>query len=112
MSGKGAQISNSAYTTTQRRIPRVTPSRPERQASASSSAAPMVTRTQARKIGGTPSSTATLMNRYGTPHSTARVKNPAHARALTTPTLGSGRVPHPGDQAAVSGLDPGAAAGG
>ena len=36
-------------------------------------------RAQARKIGGTPSSTASLMNRYGMPHSVAIAANAAQA---------------------------------
>ena len=46
-------------------------------------AAPSTTRTHARKAGGTPSSTATLMNRYGIPQSVETAAKAAHARALT-----------------------------
>ncbi len=55
---------------------------PARQASASSTTAARTMRAHARKIGGTPSSTASLMKRYGMPHSVAIAANAAHARVL------------------------------
>ena len=82
MSGKGMVISNTAKAATQRQRPRRVPSVPARQASASSTNAASTTRDQARKAGGMPSSTATLMNRYGTPQTSDIAANPAHARAL------------------------------
>ena len=45
-------------------------------------AAASTTRDHARNAGGTPSSTATLMNRYGTPQIVDIAKKPAHARTL------------------------------
>jgi hypothetical protein len=55
---------------------------PNRQARPISTPAPITTRPQARKAGGTPSSTATLMKRYGTPEITEAAANAIHARRL------------------------------
>src|SRR4051794_18129018 len=55
-----------------------------------STAAPSATRTKARKAGGTPSSTAILMKRYGMPQRVETVAKAAHARALIARTLASG----------------------
>src|SRR3954465_14114294 len=82
MSGNGTAISKSANATSHRHRPRSEPSVPARRASASSTAAASTTRDQARNAGGTPSSTATLMNRYGTPQIVDIAKKPAHARTL------------------------------
>src|SRR4051794_486919 len=82
MSGNGTAISNSANATSHRPRPRSDGSVPARHASASSTTAASTTRHQARNAGGTPSSTATLMNRYGTPQIVDIAKKPAHARAL------------------------------
>ena len=46
-----------------RKRPRNEPQRPPAPRASSRTAAPSTTRTQARNAGGTPSSTATLMNR-------------------------------------------------
>src|SRR5919202_324741 len=54
-----------------------TPARPT-----SRTAAPIATRAQARNAGGTPSSTATLMNRNGMPHSAETAAKAPQARAL------------------------------
>ena len=66
-------------------------SAPARCASTSSTAAASTTRDQATNAGESPSSTATLMNRYGIPQRTDIVANPAHARAVirseSRPTL-------------------------
>src|SRR4051794_11128788 len=62
-------------------------SRPLRQAIGTRTAAPTATRLQARKAGGTPSSTASLMKRYGIPQRVLTAAKAAHARALTGPTL-------------------------
>jgi hypothetical protein len=63
MSGNGTTISITAKTASQRQRPRSGANTPADQASASSTAPPRTTRTHARNAGGTPSSTATLMNR-------------------------------------------------
>jgi hypothetical protein len=63
ISGKGIVISNTAKATSQRPQPRRVSSVPARHASASRTAAASTTRDQATKAGGTPSSTAILMNR-------------------------------------------------
>src|SRR5919202_5542863 len=47
----------------------------------------MATRAQARNAGGTPSSTATLMNRYGIPHSAETAAKAPQARALMPPSM-------------------------
>src|SRR3954447_25112343 len=62
--------------------PRTLPSSPARAASASRTAAPSSTRAHARNAGGMPSSTATLMNRYGMPQRVDTAAKAAHARAL------------------------------
>lgn len=63
ISGNGPTSSTTANTASHRQRPRSSPSRPSRHESSSSAPAPITTRTQARNAGGTPSSTATLMNR-------------------------------------------------
>ena len=63
ISGNGSVISITANTASHPKRPRNDGSRPRRPASVSRTAAPSTTRTQARNAGGTPSSTATLMNR-------------------------------------------------
>src|SRR4051812_27627700 len=90
MSGNGTAISKTANRASQRQRPRSERSVPARQASASSTTAPSTTRAQARNAGGTPSSTATLMNRYGTPQIVDIAKKPAHARALIAPRMSDG----------------------
>src|SRR4051794_38883224 len=50
----------------------------------------MATRAQARNAGGTPSSTATLMNRYGMPHSAETAAKAPQARALMPPSMAYG----------------------
>ena len=82
ISGNGKQISTTANTAIQRQRPRSEASEPARHASASSTAPPRTTRTQARTRGGTPSSTATLMNRYGMPQRVETAANAIQARAL------------------------------
>src|SRR4051794_9679447 len=82
MSGNGTAISKIANASSHRPRPRRDDSVPARHASASSTTAASTTRDHARNAGGTPSSTATLMNRYGTPQIVDIAKNPAHARAL------------------------------
>src|SRR4051794_16304697 len=94
MSGNGTAISKTAKASSQRPRPRSDPSVPARWARNSSTAAPSTTRDQARKAGGTPSSTATLMNRYGTPQMVDIAKNPAHARALMGRGYSRGRGGH------------------
>ena len=54
---------------------------------ASRIAAAIATRTQARNAGGTPSSTATLMKKYGMPQRTETEPKANQARALTRPSL-------------------------
>src|SRR5215211_7629870 len=56
---------------------------PRRQAAGSTSSAPRATRDQATNPGGTPASTATLMNNYGTPPTTETAPNSSQPRALT-----------------------------
>src|SRR3954464_12333883 len=63
--------------------PRRDPRRPAWRAIASSTTAARTTRAQATNTGGTPSSTAILMNRYGMPHSAVISARWVHARALT-----------------------------
>src|ERR1700712_4628836 len=58
-----------------------------------STAAPSATRTKARKAGGTPSSTAILMKRYGMPQRVETVAKAAHARALMERTLAAPLAP-------------------
>jgi hypothetical protein len=82
ISGNGSEISTTPNTASQRQRPRSAPRLPARHASASSTAAPSTTRTHARKIGETPSSTAILMNRYGIPHRVDTAANATHAREL------------------------------
>src|SRR4051795_3137007 len=82
MNGNGTAISKTANASSQRPRPRSDGSVPARHASASSTTAASTTRHHARKAGGTPSSTAILMNRYGTPQIVDIAKKPAHARAL------------------------------
>src|SRR3954451_6507405 len=82
MSGNGTAISKSANATSHRHRRRSDTGVPARRASTSSTAAASTTRDQARNAGGTPSSTATLMNRYGTPQIVDIAKKPAHARTL------------------------------
>jgi hypothetical protein len=55
---------------------------PARRASAASSNAPSTTRSQAKKTGGMPPSTATRMNRYGIPQRTETAAKAVQARAL------------------------------
>ena len=85
MSGNGIEISTTAKIASQRSRPRTEPSTPARWASASRTAAPSHTRVHARNAGGTPSSTATLMNRYGMPQ---RVETAANAVQARTDTVG------------------------
>src|SRR4030095_10664714 len=66
-----------------RRRPPTPASAPRRRASGSSSAAPSATRDQATNPGGTPASTATLMKKYGTPHTTETAPNSRRPRAGT-----------------------------
>ena len=61
--GNGIAISTMPKTISQVQRPRRVCSSPRRQAKATSTIAASTTRTQARKAGETPSSTATLMNR-------------------------------------------------
>src|SRR3954447_17117878 len=77
--------------------PRTLPSSPARAASASRTAAPSSTRAHARNAGGMPSSTATLMNRYGMPQRVDTAAKAAHARALIAgkPTRRRGGRPPP-----------------
>src|SRR3954462_14394592 len=82
MSGNGTAISKIAKASSHRPRPPGAGSVPARHASASSTTAASTTRDQARNAGGTPSSTATLMNRYGTPQIVDIAKKPAHARTL------------------------------
>ncbi len=82
ISVNGAAISVKASVDNHRARPRNDPSTPARQASPSSTAAPRTTRTQVTNTGATPSSTATLINRYGTPHSAETAPNTTHARAF------------------------------
>src|SRR4051794_2059379 len=82
ISGNGTAISKIANASSHRARPRSEDSVPARHASASSTTAASTTRDQARNAGGTPSSTATLMNRYGTPQIVDIAKKPAHARTL------------------------------
>ena len=95
ISGNGSVISITAYAAIHPQRPRSWRSTPARQASASSSAAPSATRTNDRNTGETPSSTATLMNRYGTPQISDMAANAAqrpvadsladaHARSAAT----------------------------
>jgi len=49
-----------------------------------STTAPSRTLTKATNAGGTPSSTATLMSKYGIPHSVETAAKAAHARGLTS----------------------------
>src|SRR3954447_9854145 len=91
MSGNGTAISNSANATSHRPRPRRDGSVPARHASAGSTTAASTTRDHARNAGGTPSSTATLMNRYGTPQIVDIAKKPAHARALMAPRMSDRR---------------------
>ena len=89
ISGNGITISTTANTASHHHRPRSEPSRPSRQLSASSTAAPSTTRTQARNAGETPSSTAILMNRYGIPQRIETAANAAHARPLTPASSGT-----------------------
>ena len=82
ISGNGSVISITAKTAIQRQRPRTWASTPARQASASSSAAPIAIRTKERKTGETPSSIAILMKRYGTPQISAIATNAAHPLLL------------------------------
>ena len=79
--------SNTANSATQRSLPRSAGSAPARQASTTRTAPPSTTRDHATKPGDSPPSTATLMNRYGTPQTTDITPKPAQARALTSDTL-------------------------
>src|SRR3954454_8436169 len=81
MSGNATAISKIANASSDRPRLRRDDSVPARHASASSTTAASTTRDHARNAGGTPSSTATLMNRYGTPQIVDTAKTPAHARA-------------------------------
>src|SRR3954468_9294297 len=96
MSGKGTAISKIANATSHRPRPRTEPSVPARHASASRTTAASTTRDHARNAGGTPSSTATLMNRYGTPQIVDIAKKPAHARALMARGYSAGHSGHLG----------------
>src|SRR3954451_480578 len=84
ISGNGTAISKIAKASSHRPRPRPRsePSVPARQARPRSTTAASTTRDHARNAGGTPSSTAILMNRYGTPQIVDIAKKPAHARAL------------------------------
>ena len=82
ISGNGNVISTRPKTAIQRQRPRSEASVPARQASPSSTAAPSTIRTHASSAGGTPSSTATLMNRYGMPHRVETAAKAIQARAL------------------------------
>jgi hypothetical protein len=84
ISVNGTVISAAATTTSHRARPRNVFNTPARHASPSSTAAPITTRTQVTNAGGSPSSTATLINRYGVPHSVETPTNAAHARPLTS----------------------------
>src|SRR4051812_27068761 len=83
MALKGRTISMTAKATTARHRLLTPRSAPRRQATGSRTAAPRATRLQARNSGWT-SSTATLMKKYGTPHSTETVAKAIQARRLTT----------------------------
>src|SRR3954469_11032215 len=87
MSGNGMAISNSANSASHRQRPRSVGSVPARQANASRTDAPRTARAQATTAGGTPSSTAILMNRYGMPQTVDMAAKPAHARALMARTM-------------------------
>ena len=79
MSGNGMTISSRANAASGASLARRPRSAPLRQASGSSSAAAIATRTKLRNAGETPSSTAILMKRYGMPHTTetaAKVTQP------------------------------------
>src|SRR3954453_20440548 len=82
MKGNGTAISKTANASSQRPRPRSDGSVPARHASARRTTAASTTRHHARKAGGTPSSTAILMNRYGTPQIVDIAKKPGHGRAL------------------------------
>ena len=82
ISGHGITNSTVPNTASHFQRPRSASSFPARQASSSSTVAPRTTRASATTPGGTPSSTATLMKRYGTPHNVETVANAAHARGL------------------------------
>src|SRR5436190_7988734 len=82
--GKGIATSTTANASSQRHRPRTLASVPARQASASSTTAPSVTRPQARAGAVTPWSTAILMNRYGTPQMTEASAKASHARRVIT----------------------------
>src|SRR5829696_2998634 len=88
-SGNGIAISTAANSASQRQRPRSVASRPACAASASRITAPSASRDQATNAGGTPSSTATLIRRYGMPQMTDMAAKAAHPRGLT----GSGPRP-------------------
>src|SRR4051794_33732146 len=81
MSGNGMHTSLTANAVSQPRWRRSPRRAPVRAAIGSSTAAPSATRDQATKMGGTPSSTAILMNRYGMPQIRDIAANSPHARA-------------------------------
>ena len=80
--GKGIEISATANASSHFHRPRRLGSVPARQASASSTSAPSVTRPHASTGGVTPWSTAILMNRYGTPQMTEAAAKASHARRV------------------------------
>src|SRR5919204_1929330 len=74
----------------QRRGPRRSISTPWRGTRAKSRAAPSTRRAQERKKGEMPSSTAILMNRYGTPQMSESAAKAIHPRRLIGSGLQSG----------------------
>ena len=82
ISGNGIDISTTASATSHRHPPRSVGSVPARQASANSTTAASVTRPQASASGGTPPSTAILMNRYEAPQMIDIAANAIQARRL------------------------------
>src|SRR5215469_17258366 len=87
MSGKGMTSSATAKATSHFRRCRIASATPNFQLKASRTAAPSTTRAQATKAGGTPSSTAILMSRYGMPHKIDTVINASRALLFTDDTL-------------------------
>ncbi len=82
MAVKGTAISITEKATTARQRSRTPRNAPTRHATGNSTTAPSATRLQARNTGGT-SSSATLMKKYGTPHSTETVAKAIQARRVT-----------------------------
>src|SRR3954462_15146359 len=92
ISGNGMQTSDRAKAATQGSLRGTPRSARECAAIGSRSAAPSATRAQATKIGGTPWSTAILMNRYGMPQIADIAANRAQARGVMW-WCGSGPAP-------------------